>query len=215
MRSILAATVLTAVALSGTACSGRSTGESAADCAFVVRWQGRVYSTVGEQRRTPEPGAALGDGLLPGCDDGRGKDPDEHVALYTLPGYDPTVAVLGPDGRVLLDQRHPEPPAKLRALWTQVPCRLRGAETVRATALGIYGQQPAPYRLDVAIDAGAGSAAEGYRQVQLRVRVEPGSPGADDRELVVEQGLWHAVPLEIRLACDGDRYVATAITRAG
>ena len=188
-------------------------GGGAASCAFEVRWEGRVYSGIGEQARMPEPGRALGTGVVPGCDDGNGESRDVDISLHALDDRDPAEAVVTADGEVLAP-RDGTVPADLRELLDPEPCRLAGPTTVRATALDFArGAPPAPYTLTLAVDAGDGLPMPGYTRVVLPTQVTSATAGGDDED-VVGAAVQGAAPIEVRLACRGDGYAAASLRLA-
>jgi hypothetical protein len=118
-----AALALTA-ALAGCTASGSAGGGdgAGADCAWALSYAAHTYtplaagSTGNSGDAGPRPrhtGAPVGTGTLAGCDEGRGKDPDQQVAVYRLDGVDPAQAVVTQDDVIAV--RDPQRvPAALR-----------------------------------------------------------------------------------------------------
>ncbi|MEE4543306.1 DUF6281 family protein [Streptomyces sp. V4-01] len=120
----LAALLALTAPLAGCTSSG-SAGGGDADCAWVLSYDAHTYVPLpgqGAPRHWRHSGARLGTGALPGCDEGRGKDPDQQVAVYRLAGVDPGQAVITQDDEIGV--RDPR----------QVPDALRPAAPAGATA---------------------------------------------------------------------------------
>ena len=92
MRAALA---LLLVAGLGAACS--STVHEAGSCAATLDWNGVRYQGNG-YRLPPELGERLGDGVVPGCDDGGGASGDSSADVYAIEGVEPSVAVALAEG---------------------------------------------------------------------------------------------------------------------
>lgn len=90
-RALLAA-LLAAVAVAGCA-SGEARTD--ADCAALLDWNGVRYQGAGT-RGPAELGERLGEGSLPGCDDGGGPVEDEAVEVFAVAGVAPEIAVAVP-----------------------------------------------------------------------------------------------------------------------
>lgn len=97
--------VLAGCSSSGSGSAGGGDG-AGGDCAWVLSYAGHTYtplaagSTGNAGDAGPRPrhtGAPAGTGTLAGCDEGRGKDPDQQVAVYRLDGVDPAEAVVTQD----------------------------------------------------------------------------------------------------------------------
>ena len=73
-----------------------SSGEDA-DCRFSLEYKGVLYTGVGLQFASPTPefGARIGEGLVPGCNDepGAPQPPPERVDVVRIEGMAPSVAV--------------------------------------------------------------------------------------------------------------------------
>ena len=88
MRAVALAALL--VAGFATACSSSATSEG--DCAALLDWNGVRYEGSG-YRLPPELGERLGEGVVPGCDDGGGAVGHASVQVYAVAGVDASVAV--------------------------------------------------------------------------------------------------------------------------
>jgi hypothetical protein len=90
-RAALAVLVAAAAALPAAGCSS---GHSEAQCAWVLRYDGRRYvlaTAHGESITVRHRGARIGHGTLLGCADG--PTGDQRLTVYRVPGVAPEVAV--------------------------------------------------------------------------------------------------------------------------
>jgi hypothetical protein len=79
--------------LAAAGCGGETdVGDSA--CTAVLVWNDVAYDGVALDPPYPQPGAPLGDGTEPGCNDGGGDEPASSVPLREVEGVPPEVAVV-------------------------------------------------------------------------------------------------------------------------
>jgi uncharacterized protein DUF6281 len=108
IRLLVLAALLLSLGLA--ACGGETTPESggattevmgggvAASCAFVVRFDGHLYSGYAVKAK-PSQGDSLGTGTFPPCDDTGGALPPaaaEQVEVAAIDGVDPSIAIMLP-----------------------------------------------------------------------------------------------------------------------
>jgi hypothetical protein len=84
--------VLVALCLAAAGC-GRETDVGDGGCTAVVVWNDVSYAGVSLDPPYPRPGAPLGDGMVPGCNDGGGDEPATSVDVREVEGLPPKVAV--------------------------------------------------------------------------------------------------------------------------
>lgn len=218
---VAAAALIIVAGVGGVAWRARDTnpsvGTGSGSCAAVLRWHQRTYTAVGELARFPHPGARLGNGRIPACDDGSGPEvPGESVALATLPGFPPTVAVMALD-TVWLAHRA-DLPAKIRAL--RAPVRCTGPGALSGTITDMYARVRSdlhpkiPYTLRMRIDAGPADVLGPYASVVVILRVNESTDGGQDVDLL-DDALHDAARVTVATRCVHGHFTAQSIRRAG
>jgi len=206
--------------------SGPTAGESksgaplvgAASCTLVVRYQGSLYEgwTV---RVAPVEGGSVGTGVLPGCDDGGGPEPDEEIELAEIAGVSPEVALVwaGQTDTVLLREGIEQPPPEVAELLRAPTCDPRD-EPIELSGpwLGMLGADgnteldlAPPYDLDLFVEA---SSVPRYERAFLTVRV-PASLGRPLTRADIESSLWEGGTISVRVGCgDQGTYLVEHVT---
>jgi hypothetical protein len=209
----LCAFLLAAASACGGADEGGSASETtgpdgsagAASCAFVVRYQGELYTAWGVEI-VPPAGRPLGAGVLPGCDDGHGASGDEEIELAELPGVPPGVAVLAlgfPD--MVLVREGLDAPAEVEALSRAPRCDPADEPIELAGPwLSVAGREPltpyepdAPSHVELLVET---SSAPRYERAYLTVRVPLGlKPPLTEADL--ESSLRQGGTIALRAHC--------------
>ena len=187
-----------------------------ASCALVVRYNGHTYLGLGV-RVAPREGRPLGTGVLPGCDDGGGQEPDDAIELAEIQGVSPQIALAwrGDEGTVFVLEGVDELPPELRRLMRAPKCDPRDEPIQLAgTWLGIVGADgrteldlAPPYDVELFVRE---TTAPRYERAFLTVRVpeELGRPLTRDD---VRSSLWEGGRIEATVGCNDGRYVAVRV----
>lgn len=219
-RVLLVVVATLVVAVGGAPAWRAATGSQGAggdaSCAYVVEYAGRTWSPAGSERQVA-PGAVLGAGVLPGCDDGNGATEPETVEVRRIDRVDPAVAVQV-DGQVLVPWGEPLPEA-LREAASRPTCDLEGPTALAGRWLGVRssrevrfdGDVRGPYRIDFEtsdprVTGGFATAVLTARGTTASVPITP-----DD----VRRLLWRDAPSVLLTHCDGDRFVVESLRPAG
>jgi hypothetical protein len=155
------------------ACSSGTVSRSEGLCAALLDWNGVRYQG-SSFRLPPELGERLGEGILPGCDDGGGPVSEQKVQVFAVEGVDPAVAVATEDADgVWLAPAYSRPgvsyPPVLERVLLGPPCEASTPFVVEGLFQGGSGRLFAleideadatgrPYRgllIDVVVDEGA------------------------------------------------------------
>ncbi len=188
-----------------------------ADCASVVEWDGQRWSGVGLDR-TPIAGDRLGQGVALGCDEGRGRIPDEPLVVWSVRGVDAREAILV-GGEVLVPEGSTALPRALRDARQPVRCDLDGTFQLTGRWTGATGpRQPrfdgdlrAPYRIDFV--TGDPRVTDGYASVLLHARGTAASRPLTPKE--VKGMLWHDDEEVLTAHCTDGRFVVDSLDPQG
>jgi hypothetical protein len=207
---------IAASALSGCGSNPAGVGGVDADCALLVRYQGQTYFGRGVQV-APREGRLIGTGVLPGCDDGDGAEPDEEIRLAEIEGVPPEIALAwhGQGDTVFVLEGVDQLPSEVRRL-TRVPqCDSRDEPIELAGPwLGILGADghteldlAPPYDVHVFVQE---TTSPRYERAFLTIRVpeELGRPLTRDD---IHSSLWESGTIEFTTGCDNGRYVALRV----
>ncbi|GAA1933762.1 hypothetical protein [Nocardioides marmoribigeumensis] len=184
-----------------------------ADCGYVVRWDGRRWTGIGIDR-SPVAGDTLGQGAVLGCDEGRGRIPDEPVVVRSVRGVDAREAILV-GGEVLLPEGSTTLPGALRGAREPVRCDLEGTARLAGRWTGATGPRKVrfdgdlrpPYRIDfVTSDQ---RVTDGWASVVLHARATATSRPLRPAE--VKAMLWHEGEEVLTAHCVDGRFVADSI----
>jgi hypothetical protein len=207
---------LVAFALSGCGNNTASVGGSDASCALVVRYQGQTYVGSGVQV-APREGRLIGTGVLPGCDDGDGPEPDQEIKLAEIEGVSPEIALAWHDqgDTVFVLEGVDQLPRELRRLRRAPQCDPRDEPIELAGPwLGILGadghtelDMAPPYDVHIFVQE---TTAPRYERAFLTIRVpeELGRPLTRDD---IRSSLWEAGTIEVTVGCNDGRYTATQV----
>ncbi len=195
---------------------GASAGGSSSSCAAQLLFRGETYWGHGDGSREPKDGKVLGNGTMPGCDDGDGQaSQSSGVRVVALPDVDPSNAVLTSFGiwiadgaklpDVIRDSRQP-----VRCSWPQ-PRQLSG------TWLSVVGARPqydgdlnTPYRIGLIVD-GADVGLPRWRSVTVQIHVVAATDPTL-RTSDVKQALWNPGTLTAQTHCDAGDFIADSAT---
>ena len=207
---------LVVIALGGCGSNTASVGGSDADCALLVRYQGQTYVGQGVQV-APREGSLIGTGVLPGCVDGDGPEPDEEIELAEIEGVSPEIALAWHEhgGTVFVLEGVNELPRELRRLMRAPKCDPRDEPIELAGPwLGILGADGRteldlvpPYDVDVFVGE---TTASRYERAFLTVRV-PEQLGRPLTRSDIRSSLWEGGTIELTVGCNDGRYVAMRV----
>ncbi len=216
--AVSACTVLVAGAVGMTWLSGQNELEGTSCAPATLRFNGEEYNDVGDFVRFPVEGKFLGEGVVPGCDDGNGVAPDRRMALSAVKGADPDTAVIA-DGTLWVSLDNGTLPELAREARRPVSCNLKQTTTVIGDWINVTGgKEPRfdgdarpPYTIGLVVRDDAVVPA-GWESVVLQVSVTESSKAPNPDE--VKKMLWTPAPAEVTMHCDGDRFVADSLSPA-
>ena len=154
--------------------AGSGEGDSDASCDAALDWNGVRYQGSGT-RLPPELGEAIGEGTVPGCDDGDGDSGESTVTVFAVKGVDPAAAVgLEDDWAVYLAPAYSgsavvEYPTALERIILGPPCSEPGSFVVEGD---FEPYQDRIFALQVGTTDAAGSP---YRGLLLNIVVASGA----------------------------------------
>lgn len=209
-----AAAVVVAGAVVGPHLAGNGgSGGGDAGCAGYVELDGRRYHGHGELMwSSPPTTGRTEEATRLGCDDGNGRVEDEPVVARELVDLPIERAFLVGES-IMLREGAPFP-ERIRHWFTRRACGPDAPAIVHGSWIAVMAEQEprfdgdirAPLGLDLKIHPDSPGAGE-YAGWQIRVH----DTGAADPSLTqadVEDALWSPGTLEVRLHCEGRRWVA-------
>jgi Family of unknown function (DUF6281) len=207
---------LVAFALRGCGTNTASVRGSEAECALVVRYQGQTYVGWAAQV-APREGRLIGTGVLPGCDDGDGPEPDEEVDVAEIQGVSPEIALAwhGRGDTGFVPEGVTRLPPELKPLVRAPKCDPRDEPIELAGPwLGILGADGhteldlvPPYDVDLFVRE---TNASHYERAFLTVRV-PEELGRPLTRADIRGSLWEGGTIEFTVGCRDGRYMAMRV----
>lgn len=201
--------------------TGLGPGGDAA-CADEVTFGGATYVPIGEVTRVPVAGKSLGPGTRASCNDGNGAVAETTVAVWAIPGVEPSSAVVL-DGGIVYERADRSAAARESALkkYTgQVRCNSAGPTTATGVVTETTATPPTgglavgvPYELTIEATGGDVVDPTEYSRVLLSVRVTDETINGRDWSLV-SSILQKAVPVSMTLRCAGTQFVVLSLARA-
>jgi len=209
MRPAVALVLLLLVA----GCSGTTESGGTADCADLVRFDGRLYEGYGELQRTPPTTGAAGTATRLGCDDGNGPSAEEDIDVVRLRDVPLDRAFLSHGQLYVRDDL--DFPAAARGWFEPTTCSEPGPFELTGRWLGVESSRKVrsdgdirpPYRVTAWVSDGP-AAYVGTRVTVHADRHTDPRLGPDD----VKASLWQGGDVTAAVHCEQGRFVADGLT---
>lgn len=210
---------LTALLLvSGCAGTGDEGSSGAASCAAVIEYHGHTYWGHGELTRVPATTGRTESGVRPGCNDygSNGEmadEPDEQVPIEELADLPLREGFLA-NGSFYKRDRD-QLPAVAAAWFEPVTCDADAPMTLSGRWIGVTskhkprfdGDLRPPYRLEMWVADGPGAYVDSRIFVRADEHTAPTLTTPD-----VKRALWDDGTVTAEVHCDGDLFVADALS---